>query len=336
MVKEFKEFILRGNVVDLAVAVVLGAAFIAIVNSVGERHLHADHRVRSRRSGLHQPVHRSRRRYLREPEGRAGCRRSDHQLRRIHHAIITFLLVALILFLHHQSDQQAAEAAGPGAGPTPRSARTVCRRSRWLPRAARVHVPTLKVKCTSETRQKPVSVRERVSGLGGWHGYAGRTRGYRENWRRNGMLPALYEQIAASRCQTPTWRWVYRKMPDTERRHAQTWEGKLREAGAPVPDYRPVGGPGLWAGWRGVRRGLCSAPIHVMVESIRQFMATATSRRREAAACRSRSDPCARLSRPGEKHPLVLEKGRSLVSEGRHTAALLACTALRRRSPGAT
>lgn len=34
MIKEFKEFINRGNVVDLAVAVVLGAAFTAIVTSL--------------------------------------------------------------------------------------------------------------------------------------------------------------------------------------------------------------------------------------------------------------------------------------------------------------
>ena len=32
--EEFKEFINRGNVMDLAVAVVIGAAFTAIVNSV--------------------------------------------------------------------------------------------------------------------------------------------------------------------------------------------------------------------------------------------------------------------------------------------------------------
>jgi large conductance mechanosensitive channel len=32
-VKEFKDFISRGNVVDLAVAVVIGAAFLAVVNS---------------------------------------------------------------------------------------------------------------------------------------------------------------------------------------------------------------------------------------------------------------------------------------------------------------
>jgi large conductance mechanosensitive channel len=34
MVAEFKEFILRGNVVDLAVAVVIGAAFGAVVNAL--------------------------------------------------------------------------------------------------------------------------------------------------------------------------------------------------------------------------------------------------------------------------------------------------------------
>lgn len=34
MLKEFKAFIMRGNVVDLAVAVILGAAFSAIVTSL--------------------------------------------------------------------------------------------------------------------------------------------------------------------------------------------------------------------------------------------------------------------------------------------------------------
>ena len=33
MLKEFRDFVLRGNVVDLAVAVVIGAAFGAVVNS---------------------------------------------------------------------------------------------------------------------------------------------------------------------------------------------------------------------------------------------------------------------------------------------------------------
>jgi large conductance mechanosensitive channel len=34
MLKGFKEFIMRGNVVDLAVAVVIGAAFTAVVNAL--------------------------------------------------------------------------------------------------------------------------------------------------------------------------------------------------------------------------------------------------------------------------------------------------------------
>lgn len=34
MLKGFREFIMRGNVIDLAVAVVIGAAFTAVVNSI--------------------------------------------------------------------------------------------------------------------------------------------------------------------------------------------------------------------------------------------------------------------------------------------------------------
>ncbi|WP_036328895.1 MscL family protein, partial [Microbacterium sp. B19] len=34
MIKGFKEFILRGNVIDLAVKGVIGAAFTAVVNAI--------------------------------------------------------------------------------------------------------------------------------------------------------------------------------------------------------------------------------------------------------------------------------------------------------------
>lgn len=34
MLKEFRDFIMRGNVLDLAVAVIIGAAFTAVVNSL--------------------------------------------------------------------------------------------------------------------------------------------------------------------------------------------------------------------------------------------------------------------------------------------------------------
>ena len=36
MLKGFKDFILRGNVIDLAVAVIIGAAFTAIVTSFAD------------------------------------------------------------------------------------------------------------------------------------------------------------------------------------------------------------------------------------------------------------------------------------------------------------
>jgi large conductance mechanosensitive channel len=36
MLKEFREFVMRGNVLDLAVAVIIGAAFGKIVNSFVE------------------------------------------------------------------------------------------------------------------------------------------------------------------------------------------------------------------------------------------------------------------------------------------------------------
>ena len=36
LVKEFKEFALKGNVVELAIAVIIGAAFSAIVSSLVE------------------------------------------------------------------------------------------------------------------------------------------------------------------------------------------------------------------------------------------------------------------------------------------------------------
>jgi len=34
MLKEFRAFILRGNLVDLAIAVVIGAAFTAVINAL--------------------------------------------------------------------------------------------------------------------------------------------------------------------------------------------------------------------------------------------------------------------------------------------------------------
>ena len=37
MLKGFREFVMRGNVVDLAVGIVIGAAFTAVVNALRQR-----------------------------------------------------------------------------------------------------------------------------------------------------------------------------------------------------------------------------------------------------------------------------------------------------------
>ena len=52
MIKEFKEFALRGNVLDLAVAVIIGGAFGKYRLFTGWRYHHALDRVASRRNQL--------------------------------------------------------------------------------------------------------------------------------------------------------------------------------------------------------------------------------------------------------------------------------------------
>jgi large conductance mechanosensitive channel len=82
LVKEFKEFISRGNVLDLAVAVVIGAAFTKIVTALVE--------------GFIMPIVGT---VL--PEGNWRAWRVtglDLELGRVLSALLDFLLVALVLF----------------------------------------------------------------------------------------------------------------------------------------------------------------------------------------------------------------------------------------------
>ncbi len=70
MIEGFKAFIMRGNVLDLAVAVVIGAAFTQIVNSLVDQHHHPAHRSDLRHAGL-----------LRS---HLHSKQQRHQLRRVH------------------------------------------------------------------------------------------------------------------------------------------------------------------------------------------------------------------------------------------------------------
>ena len=61
MLEEFKKFAMRGNVVDMAVGIVIGAAFGKIVSSFVERRDHAAHRPADGQCRFQQSVHQSRR-----------------------------------------------------------------------------------------------------------------------------------------------------------------------------------------------------------------------------------------------------------------------------------
>ena len=51
-ISEFKTFIMRGNVLDMAVGVVIGSAFTAIVTSVVEKSADAYYRADSGKNGF--------------------------------------------------------------------------------------------------------------------------------------------------------------------------------------------------------------------------------------------------------------------------------------------
>jgi large conductance mechanosensitive channel len=99
MLKEFKAFILRGNVLDLAVAVIHRRRLWQDHHLPGQRHPHAPHRHAPRQNGFHQPLLGHGRRQLRQPETaeEAGAPLLKYGL--FINNIIDFLLVALVIFL---------------------------------------------------------------------------------------------------------------------------------------------------------------------------------------------------------------------------------------------
>jgi large conductance mechanosensitive channel len=106
IIKEFKSFIMRGNVVDLAVAVVIGAAFGAIVSSM------VDHII--------TPL-------LLTPALKAANLQDIDKLAwgavkygSFLAAVIKFVIIAFILFLIVKGFKSIEKkAVPPAAGPTP-------------------------------------------------------------------------------------------------------------------------------------------------------------------------------------------------------------------------
>ncbi len=81
MFKEFRDFIMRGNVLDLAVAVIIGAAFGKIVTSLVNDILMPPLGLVAQERRFQQSVYRSFRRPLRDFGAGESGRRRNHQLR---------------------------------------------------------------------------------------------------------------------------------------------------------------------------------------------------------------------------------------------------------------
>jgi vacuolar iron transporter family protein len=142
---------------------------------------------------------------------------------------------------------------------------------------------------------------------------------YRENLKTERDAIALYEHIATAEAN-PDLSAVYRKMADTERRHAATWEGKLREAGAPVPDYKP--------GWRTRTLGLLArrfGPAFVLPTMVEVENSAGSGYEGqpdpEAAGMQIEERSHARIFRTMAGTTHGLEGGAVARFEGRHRAA---------------
>jgi vacuolar iron transporter family protein len=142
---------------------------------------------------------------------------------------------------------------------------------------------------------------------------------YRENLRTERDAIALYEQIAAAEAN-PDLAAVYRKMADTERRHAAAWEDKLRAVGAPVPDYKP--------GWRTRTLGSLArrfGPAFVLPTMVEvEYSASSGYEGQpdaEAAGMQAEERSHARIFRTMARTTHGLEGGAVARFEGRHRAA---------------
>ena len=104
MLQEFKEFVARGNLVDLAVAVVLGLAFAAVVNS-----LVADVVTPLIAAIFGQPNFSA----ITIPVGD-----SEILIGNFLNALISFVIVAFVLFLVVKAYNRAFPKKEAAAGPT--------------------------------------------------------------------------------------------------------------------------------------------------------------------------------------------------------------------------
>jgi large conductance mechanosensitive channel len=129
MLQEFKQFALKGNMIDMAVGIIIGAAFSTVINS-----LVSDVMMPLLSSVAHAPDFSNLFVVLKEPADQAGVNMSSIQAVRdaggvalgyglFVNAVISFLIVAFALFLvvkgmNKMKREEAAAAPSAPAGPT--------------------------------------------------------------------------------------------------------------------------------------------------------------------------------------------------------------------------
>jgi large conductance mechanosensitive channel len=121
MIKEFREFIARGNVVDLAVGVIIGGAFGSIVKSL------VDQVVMPPIGLLTSGVDFAKLEWVLKPEDAAAKKAAVAiQYGAFLNTVIQFLIVAFVVFLLvklvNAVRRKEAEAPAPAAAPTPTEA----------------------------------------------------------------------------------------------------------------------------------------------------------------------------------------------------------------------
>ena len=121
IVSEFKEFITRGNVMDMAVGIIIGGAFTAIVQSL------VNDLLMPVIGALFGGVDFTTLRYvIRAADEAAGIEEAAIKYGSFIQAIVNFLLIAIVIFLLvkginklHKKKEEPAPAPAPAAPPEP-------------------------------------------------------------------------------------------------------------------------------------------------------------------------------------------------------------------------
>ena len=120
ILEEFRKFAMRGSVIDLAVGVVMGAAFTAIVNSLVKDIIMPADRLSPGRHRFLEFLHHAEGRAMScNAQGGAGRGRRHRQLRAFLNTIINFLIIAFVLFLIVRQINRLATPKAAPAGCTP-------------------------------------------------------------------------------------------------------------------------------------------------------------------------------------------------------------------------